>query len=163
MIMPITGIGFSLIAIGMVFFLYSPFKIWVFGIITKISLIKNSERMMSFLNNLQLKDKTYALLVPLIGLTIFWQVIFILRVFLLYKSMGLPLSVFDAAWMSSLVLLLQVLPVSLAGIGIREGAYAYLFTLLRIPAENGLLIGLLIFSQMLLLAGLGFVLNLFEK
>ena len=61
--------------------------------------------------------------------------------------------------MGSLVLLLQMLPLSFAGIGIREGAYAYLFSLYGLAPEAGVLIGLLFFSQMLILAGLGGVLQ----
>ena len=69
----------------------------------------------------------------------------------------------DVTWMGSLVLLLQVLPVSFAGIGVREGAYAYLFTLFDMAPEKGILIGVLFFTQMLVFAIIGALLTLLEK
>ena len=65
--------------------------------------------------------------------------------------------------MGSLVLLLQTLPISFAGIGLREGAYAYLFTMYGLPPEEGVLIGILFFSQILIVAFMGGVLELADK
>ena len=67
------------------------------------------------------------------------------------KSIGLG----EAAWIGSLALLVQVLPLSLAGVGVREGAFAYLFGLFGLPPETGVLVGLLVFSQMLAIALVG--------
>jgi hypothetical protein len=61
------------------------------------------------------------------------------------------------------VLLLQTLPISFAGIGLREGAYAYLLTLYGLPPEKGVLIGILFFSQMLIMAFVGGVFELTDK
>lgn len=77
--------------------------------------------------------------------------------------MQLPFGLIDAAWMGSLVLLLQVMPVSIAGIGIREGAYAYLFALCGLPSEKGVLIGILFFTQMLIVALIGGILEIIEN
>ena len=77
--------------------------------------------------------------------------------------MGLFLGIAEAAWMGSLVLLLQVLPISFAGLGVREGAYAYLFPLFGLSAEKGFLMGVLFFIHILIFAVIGAVLNLFEK
>jgi len=92
-----------------------------------------------------------------------WVVVFTFRVFLLSVSLGLPLHYIDLAWMSSLVLLLQLIPISFAGIGIREGAYAYLATVLGLSPEKGIVLGLLFFSQMLIVAFIGGLLELTEK
>ena len=69
----------------------------------------------------------------------------------------------DVTWMGSIVLLLQILPISFAGIGVREGAYAFLFTLFDMPSEKGILIGILFFTQMVIFAIIGAILNFFEK
>ncbi|MDY6832174.1 MAG: UPF0104 family protein, partial [Thermodesulfobacteriota bacterium] len=68
----------------------------------------------------------------------------------------------DVAWISSLVFLLQLLPVSLAGIGVREGAFAYMFIQVGLPPEQGVAVGVLFFSQFLLVAALGGVLELLD-
>ena len=89
------------------------------------------------------------------GLGFVWQLFFIGRLYALIAATALPLNVLDVAWMGSLVLLLQTIPISFAGIGVREGAYAYLFTLFNLPPEAGVLIGILFFSQMLIMAFAG--------
>ena len=99
----------------------------------------------------------------IIGLSLVWQIFYISRLLMLTKAAALPLNPIDILWMGSLVLMLQTLPISFAGIGLREGAYAYLFTLYELPPEKGVLIGLLFFSQMLLMAFAGGVLELMDK
>lgn len=116
-----------------------------------------------FLKNLNLNEPRPKLYANIFILSIIWQLFFLLRLFILMKAASIPLNFIDVAWIGSLVLLLQIIPISFAGIGIREGAYAYLFTMFNLPQEKGVLIGILFFSQMLILAGLGAVFTLFEK
>jgi uncharacterized membrane protein YbhN (UPF0104 family) len=99
----------------------------------------------------------------ILGLSVLFQCLMITRVYLLCWGSEVHLGLPDVAWISSLVLLLQILPFFFAGIGIREGAYAYLFTLLGLQPEKGVLVGLLFFSQMLIFAALGGVCEMLEK
>ena len=48
-------------------------------------------------------------------------------------------------------------------IGLRESAYAYLLSFFNLPPEKGVLIGILFFSQMLIIACVGGVLEFFER
>jgi hypothetical protein len=45
------------------------------------------------------------------------QLFFITRMFFLFKALALPLSIIEAAWIASVTLLLQILPISFAGLG----------------------------------------------
>ena len=99
----------------------------------------------------------------IIGLSLVWQIFYISRLLMLIKAAALPLNIVDILWMGSLVLMLQTLPISFAGIGLREGAYAYLFTLYGLPPEKGVLIGILFFSQMLIMAAVGGVFELKDQ
>jgi uncharacterized membrane protein YbhN (UPF0104 family) len=108
----------------------------------------------------KMKPAYYA---AVIGLSLVWQIFYISRLFALVRAAALPLNLIDILWMASLVLMLQTLPISFAGIGLREGAYAYLFTLYGLPPEKGVLIGLLFFSQMLIMAFVGGVLELMDR
>jgi hypothetical protein len=99
----------------------------------------------------------------IIGLSLVWQIFYISRLLMLIKAAALPLNIVDILWMGSLVLMLQTLPISFAGIGLREGAYAYLFTLYGLPPEKGVLIGILFFSQMLIMAAVGGVFELADQ
>jgi len=92
-----------------------------------------------------------------------WHLLFLLRVYILIISIQVPLGFIQLSWMASLVLLLQALPVSLNGIGLRETAYAFLFRIQDLPPENGVLLGALFFSQMFLMAAIGGVLHLLSK
>ncbi|MBW1849797.1 MAG: UPF0104 family protein, partial [Deltaproteobacteria bacterium] len=67
------------------------------------------------------------------------------------------------AWIASSVLLLQMFPISLNGIGIRETAYAFLFRLHDLPPEKGVLIGMLLFSQVLLMSIIGGIFHLVSR
>jgi len=117
----------------------------------------------SFIEGISLRNMKTAYYAGIIGLSLVWQIFYIGRLLMLTKAAALPLNPIDILWMSSLVLMLQTLPISFAGIGLREGAYAYLFTLYDLPPEKGVLIGLLFFSQMLIMAFAGGVLELMDK
>lgn len=94
-------------------------------------------------------------LIGVLGLSFVWLVVFVLRMFILVRGFHIPLGITDIMWISSLVLILQTLPVTVAGIGLREGAYAYLFTLFGLLPSTGVLIGLFFFMQMILIACVG--------
>ena len=112
------------------------------------------------LENFSLKNTSVAL--PVFALGVLWYISFIARMVFLINALDIPLGVADIVWMSSLVLLLQSVPISVAGIGVREGAYAYLFTLFSLSPEYGVLTGIVFFSQVLLFAIVGGLLELVE-
>jgi uncharacterized membrane protein YbhN (UPF0104 family) len=117
----------------------------------------------SFIESIALNKMKTAYYAAIIGLSLVWQIFYISRLLALVKAAALPLNLVDILWMGSLVLMLQTLPISFAGIGLREGAYAYLFTLYDLPPEKGVLIGVLFFSQMLIMAFVGGVLELVDR
>lgn len=162
-ILPIVGILGVLLLTGLFYLMSSGFQRVISNNVKAVVKEKHFQRLDPFLGSLVIKDKSMGLLMLMLIFTICWQVFFIGRIFFLFQSMGLGFGVMEAAWMGSLVLLLQVLPISFAGLGVREGAYAYLFTLLGLPAEKGFLVGILFFTQMLVFVSVGAVLNLFEK
>ena len=118
--------------------------------------------MISFIQDFSLKNIKAAFFAGIIGLSLVWQIFYISRLFTLIKAAALPVSLMDIVWMGSMVLMLQTLPISFAGIGLREGAYAYLFSLYGLPPEEGVLIGILFFSQMLIVAFMGGVFELMD-
>ena len=98
-----------------------------------------------------------------LSLAFMWHFLFLLRVYLLVFSVQIQLSFIHIMWMASLALLIQILPISLNGIGLREAAYAFFFRIQDLPPEAGVLIGILLFSQMFFMAAIGGVLHLFSK
>lgn len=164
-ILPIVVI--AAVCIGTLFsaFVFSGFRSIIFDFLfnkiphrwKKIQVFKSS-----------IKDFTRCKMVPSVIFSLFvisfvWQLFFILRLFLLFQATDTPLPILDVAWMGSIVLFLQILPVSFAGLGIREGAYAFFLSAMQQPPEKGVLIGLLFFSQMLIFSFCGGLIELSGK
>lgn len=116
-----------------------------------------------FTRSFSIYHKKKDVLMSSMGLALIWHLLFLLRVYFLIISIQVPLGFVHLSWMASLVLFLQVMPISINGIGLTETAYAYLFQLQDLPPEKGVLLGLLFFSQMLLMSGIGGVLHLLSK
>lgn len=154
------GAGFVLV---LVYFLYQPLhRAFKTLIIEKVRLAEGS-RLHAFLNSFSLQNASPRVIFMLFLLTILWQVSFLIRMYFLFVSLGLPFGFWEVTWMSSLVLLLQILPITFAGLGIREGAYGFLFSVQGASAESGAVVGLLFFSQMLVLSFIGWICQLYES
>jgi uncharacterized protein (TIRG00374 family) len=163
-IFPFGLLGLTFIVYGLIYYAFPSARNFSNSILTKIVPTKFKHVVSnSFIQNFNIINSSPALWGYIFGLSFIWQITFLLRLFILFKAASLPLNFIDIAWMGSLVLLLQLLPISFAGIGMREGAYAYLFTLFNLPPEKGVIVGLLFLSQMLLIAGIGGILELIEK
>jgi uncharacterized membrane protein YbhN (UPF0104 family) len=91
------------------------------------------------------------------------QAVVLLRIALLFYAVGLDLPWLTVLWAGSLVFLIQALPISIAGLGVREYAFAYVVGLLDRPPELGMLVGLLFFAQIAITALIGGVLEVFDR
>jgi len=98
-----------------------------------------------------------------LAVALLWHLVYLLRVYLLATAIDTPLDFLQLGWMASIVLLLQMIPITLNGIGLRESAYAFLFSLASLPAEKGVLLGLLFLTQMLIVAAIGGIVAFFER
>ncbi len=78
--------------------------------------------------------------------------------YLLARALGLPLSLFDTTCLLAIANLLSLLPISIAGVGVRELFFSLVFPSLGFTAEHGVSFGLLVFAVIYLtVAALGFV------
>ncbi|MEE9232273.1 MAG: lysylphosphatidylglycerol synthase domain-containing protein [Nitrospirales bacterium] len=162
-LLPFVLLLMGLIMVAFSYFISPSLQSSLRGLIERLLRSKGKwQRINSFFENFSLENTSVSLYGSILSIGLLWQLLFLGRMFLLFHALLLPLGFIDVVWMSSLVLLLQILPISLGGIGVREGAYAYLFTLLNLPPEQGVLIGILFFSQMLLFALIGGILELLE-
>ncbi len=160
---------FVILIFGIIIFIFSYFmsiqiQTYLKSHILKLLPTKWHTKLSTILNdNFLLKDPGPSLFIKILFLSLLWQVFFLLRLYFLFQAARIPLTIVEVAWMGSLVLLLQIIPVSFAGIGVREGAYAYLFALFGLPPEQGVLIGILFFTQMILIAAVGGILEITDK
>ena len=141
---------------GILFFFNPAFNQFVKTILRKfLSLFINQQKLAEIFDKYTIAKRPLSLLLTLFLLSLIWQIAFICRMYLLFQALSIPLHLYDVAWMSCLVLLLQMIPITFAGLGLREGAYAYLVTIFDINAEYGVIIGLLFFTQMLFIGVIG--------
>jgi uncharacterized protein (TIRG00374 family) len=162
-ILPFLWAGLAGLTLFFVYFLYSPF----YNLINRTlqfltaklpTLVKRSFTSL----DLAVFYRYYKVLLT-VFFALIWHLLFLLRVYALFLSLEVPLNFIDATWMASLVLLVQVIPLSFSGIGVRETAYAYLFKMQNLPPEQGVLVGILFFSQMLVMSLIGGALELSSK
>lgn len=89
---------------------------------------------------------------------------FICVMIIMTLAIGLDISInwIDLCWVFSIVSLAVFLPLTIAGIGIREGAFVGTLSLLNIPLEQGLALSLSVFGLNLLTALIGGLLSFYQ-
>lgn len=88
------------------------------------------------------------------ALSIISQLLGVLVYYLLAKSLNIGISFLAMGWIRSVVVLITMIPISIAGLGLREGALIILLRSYGIRDEDALAFSLLIFSVTVLLVGL---------
>jgi len=72
----------------------------------------------------------------------------------LARALGLELSLLTIGWVRSAVVLIAMLPVSLGGIGLREGAFLYFLTPCGVGQEQAVAYSFLVFIVAVLFLGI---------
>ena len=140
-------------------FLFPGLSAWASDVLAARLGLGRSERWRRFADGLGAFRPTASARALVLMLSVLGQGCLVLRFFCIFQAMGLDVGLWDAVGIASMVMALQVLPVTLAGIGLREGALAYLLGLLGYGAGAGLLAGLVFLAQMLAYAAAGFALE----
>lgn len=83
------------------------------------------------------------------------QVVVGLMNLLICLSLGIHLALPTIMWITAIVLVAQALPISVAGLGVREGMYVYLLVQQGISAHTALAVSLLVFVTQIIPALLG--------
>ncbi len=73
----------------------------------------------------------------------------------LCAALGVRVAVLDLLWIVAAVSLLQAVPISVAGIGVREGTYVYLLHIQGADSSSALALSLTTFAIQILLAAVG--------
>jgi uncharacterized membrane protein YbhN (UPF0104 family) len=80
--------------------------------------------------------------------------------YVLCLALGISVSYVQLLWVVAAASLLQSLPISIAGVGVREGAYVYILGTQGVSASSALALSLLVFGIQVLLALAGGLLQL---
>jgi hypothetical protein len=102
-------------------------------------------------------------MLKMLALTLFFQLLGIIIIFIVGRAVGIELGFQYYCIYIPLITAIAVLPVSILGIGIREGAFVFFFTQASVPKAAALSLSLLLFSQSLLMAAMGGIWYLLGK
>lgn len=87
----------------------------------------------------------------------------ILGTFLLSKSIGINVSVIVLYGIVPVVYLITVLPISLGGIGVREGAFVVILSQFGVMTSDAVTLSFLVYLNRLLIGGVGWGVHSFES
>ena len=106
-----------------------------------------------FISLNQYKNLSLSSLFFIFMLSIITQLLGILIYFLLAMSLGIDISLITIGWIRSAVIVMTMLPISLSGLGVREGVLLFLLKPYGILGEETLALSFLVFGATLLLIG----------
>jgi len=101
--------------------------------------------------------KQSRLMILSIGAGVVSQVFCIASIALLSRGLGMTVSLGDWSWIFCVVSMTVLVPVSISGLGIREGSFVALLALLGIGADKALALSLLVFSLDVFLGAIGWL------
>ena len=96
------------------------------------------------------------------SLGMFVQIVRILLIYILSLALNLNISILYFIIFTPLITIVAILPISLAGIGVREGAFVYFFKFAGVSSTNAFTLSLAVFTLILcivLIGGLIYVVN----
>ncbi len=94
-------------------------------------------------------------------ISLFYQTVGILVIGILGHSVGINASWTEYLIFVPIVWILIMLPISVSGVGLREGAFVYLFMLIGVEKELALLLSLMEFSQTVIIGSIGGIVQTF--
>lgn len=106
--------------------------------------------------------KTWKLIQSL-SLGIIYQLIAVSMIYLIGRELGFGISFLNWIWLVSLVSIALFLPISLAGLGIREGSFVVLLSLFSVPNERAVALSLIFFSLQLIASAIGGITEILRK
>jgi uncharacterized membrane protein YbhN (UPF0104 family) len=91
-----------------------------------------------------------------------FQALNFFRLYLVFVSLKIDLPFITILWISASVLLILSLPITIAGIGLRETGFAWFMALYAIEPEKGVILGGMLSLQLFMNRGLGALLDMLE-
>jgi glycosyltransferase 2 family protein len=93
-------------------------------------------------------------IVHILAISVAAQILGIVMFMAIGDGLGLPISPLSMGWVRSVVVLITILPISVAGFGVREGVLIFVLGVFGVPAHDALAVSILIFATSVLAPGL---------
>ncbi|MBI1880032.1 MAG: flippase-like domain-containing protein [Chloroflexi bacterium] len=120
---------------------------------------KGQKTWQAFLAFQKLKKRVVVLV---LGLSLLSHIVGVVNQYLFALAININLSIFVMGWIRALLGILQMIPISLAGIGLREGSLVFLLHDYNVPQAQALSFSLLIFSSYVVAGVLGGILEAWD-
>ncbi|WNF35842.1 lysylphosphatidylglycerol synthase transmembrane domain-containing protein [Bacillaceae bacterium IKA-2] len=120
-------------------------------------------RLDSFYETISTYKNERGLLVKVLLFSLLFQLSFVLVTDMLFRAFDVNVSFLAQLGFVSVISLLTMLPISIGGIGVREGAYVYLFALVGVHETVSVAVSLLFFILVLIGTSFGVVYWIVEK
>ncbi len=105
----------------------------------------------------------YAVIVLAIIYGVVFQFLNCLSIFFIAKSLNMFIPLLDIMWVMALVSIILVVPVTILGLGLREGSFIVLLGFLGFNSETSLSLSLLLTSVLIFVGLLGGVFEIFDS
>jgi uncharacterized protein (TIRG00374 family) len=102
----------------------------------------------------RIQNLSICILLAVCTLSFFAHLLGILTYYLILRAMGIDLSFVTITWIRSGIILVAMIPVSISGLGLREGTACFLMNSYGVIAKEAVAFSLLIFSTTVLIPGL---------
>lgn len=125
---------------------------WFLGIANRIY---ESNKLNKFVDNLSgLGKLSYGTLLFMILISLASQLVNVVVFFLLLQSIDIDISIITIAWVRSLVILVTMIPISIAGMGLREASFIVLLGTFGVNDSTAFAYSLLVFIVTRIVPGL---------
>jgi hypothetical protein len=119
-----------------------------------------SEKVEKAYEALHLYRGQYRVLIVALLMSLFLQVTYIACVYLIGIALGMEVPFRFYLSSIPLIWIITMIPVSISGIGLREGGFVFFFSMIGVKSEKSIALSLLVFSQMVLIGLIGGIMYL---
>lgn len=142
-------------------FLNSSIRSWLGRFLEKFRISKFKNKIEDMYSSIFDCIKYKKQIILLILLSFFFQILGIIIIWLIGVSLGIKVSLIYYFINIPIIMAITLLPISISGIGVREGAFVYFFVQVGAKSVEALSLSFLLFFQWIALAIMGGLLYLF--
>lgn len=151
---------------GVVVMFIPPMRLLLYRLLPVLRVRRVKEKLESFYLSTMAISSAKALLTKIVIISFIMQGIGIINFYLVGKSLHIPLPLAYYFLYLPIIQVIVMIPISIAGIGVRESTFVYFFSQIGVTQAEALSLSLLVFSQAVgiaLIGGMLFLLSGFPE
>ena len=153
----------SIIFLGATIFFLSPFTKKILYLLLKLMHLSHFEKQVEeTYRSIYEFSRHRKAIFQLLLVSVLFQILGIYIIFLIGKSLDIKMSIGLYFLLIPIIMIITLIPISIAGIGVRESSFVYFFTQAGSTSAQALSLSLLVFFQWILIALIGGIIYLFQ-